>query len=540
MRLEKTLFADLTEAGHQRLYLYAERAIQFSLITYALFAPHSIAITQGSYLLGALAWAVQLILTRRLNQMRTPADVALFGFFACCVASSFLSYDPLLSIKGLRSPAFFLAFYFVSSRVRSLRFARFLSFALIGSCLINVAYSAAQFAKGRGVRIDSIRADSELKEANLMVGDCIIEADGQPVNTVEDLSRIIDSRRGRLSIKFERKEAIYETSVSRRALRGSSGTGVERLGITASPGRNFRVTGFYNHYETYAEVLQLIASLCIGMLIAHPRKRSPAAIFLAVSAPLILAALVLTSTRAAMLGLAASMASMAIASSRRRAITFTILVIVILAPVMFFTVERFRGISFFDTNEGSTAYRLEVWREALSLIRDNPLVGIGKGSESNSELKEKYGLFDSGKLPPGHFHSTIIQIATWWGLPALSFYLAFMTIFIVESWKLCRRAREEKHWDSMGIALGVMGAIVAFNVSSLVHFNFGDGEVVMAFWLFAGIAFAIRRLELEAHFDLKAKHKLAAPLECRSYKSQSQGQETTFESSDQVATAKQN
>jgi hypothetical protein len=536
--LEKTLSVDLPEVSHNRLYFYTECVIEFSLVVYALFAPHSIAITQGAFLLGALAWVVQLILVRRLDQMRTPADIALFGFFACCVLSSFLSYNPLLSIKGLRSPAFFLAFYFVSSRVKSLRLARFLALALIGSCLINVAYSAIQFAKGRGVKIDSIKADSELKEANLLVGDVIIEADGQPVKTVEDLSKIIDSRRGRLSIKFERKEAVYETSVSRRALRESSGTGVERLGITTSPGRNFRVTGFYNHYETYAEVLQLIASLCIGMLIAQPRKRSPAAIFLAASAPLITIALVLTSTRAAMLGLAASVASMACASLNRRAVALTTLAIVILAPAMFFTVERLRGISFFDTSEGSTAYRLEVWREALSLIKDNPVVGIGKGSESNSDLKEKYGLFDGGKLPPGHFHSTIVQIATWWGLPALGFYLAFMTIFAVESWRLCRKARKKKHWDSMGIALGVMGAIIAFNVSSLFHFNFGDAEVVMAFWLLAGIAFAVRRLELQS--GSKAKRTPKAPAGKRLHRSLSRKQETTSESSAQVVTAKQN
>ena len=36
-----------------------EKIIVFSLVMYALFAPHSIAITQGSFLLGLTAWAVQ-------------------------------------------------------------------------------------------------------------------------------------------------------------------------------------------------------------------------------------------------------------------------------------------------------------------------------------------------------------------------------------------------------------------------------------------------------------------------------------------------
>jgi len=32
--------------------------------------------------------------------------------------------------------------------------------------------------------------------------------------------------------------------------------------------------GFYNHWTTYAEMLQLIASLTIGLFLAAPRKRS--------------------------------------------------------------------------------------------------------------------------------------------------------------------------------------------------------------------------------------------------------------------------
>src|SRR6185295_8199318 len=51
--------------------------ITISLLLYAIFAPHSIAITQGSYLLGLIAWGIQLTVTRRIRQARTPIDVAL-------------------------------------------------------------------------------------------------------------------------------------------------------------------------------------------------------------------------------------------------------------------------------------------------------------------------------------------------------------------------------------------------------------------------------------------------------------------------------
>ncbi|HVG17767.1 MAG TPA: hypothetical protein VNI02_01850, partial [Blastocatellia bacterium] len=158
----------------QRVYLITERVIIFSLVMYALFAPHSIAITQGAFLLGLAAWGVQMGVARNFKLPRTPVDVSILGFFACCVISSFLSYDPLVSVKGLRSPAFFLAFYFTCNKVKSMRIASLLAFAVVASCLVNVAYSAIQVGVGRGLRIESIREDSPFANDTLRVGDIIL------------------------------------------------------------------------------------------------------------------------------------------------------------------------------------------------------------------------------------------------------------------------------------------------------------------------------------------------------------------------------
>jgi hypothetical protein len=537
----KTGFSILEENGASGLNSPANKitrattwVISLSLVLYAVFAPHSIAITQGSYLLGLVAWGLQLISTRKLRQARTPVDIALFGFFACCVISSFLSYDPLVSLKGLRSPAFFLAFYFVSSNVRSARFASLLALTLVVSCLVNVGYSGAKLAAGRGLQIDSINAGSAFATDTIRVGDVILQADDQPVNTLDELSRIVDSRRGRLRLKLRRTESEIETSVPRSVIRDAKGDGVERLGITTSPGRNFRITGFYSHYETYAEVLQLIASLAIALLIAAPKRRSPVAWFLYAAIGLLVATLILTSTRAALMGLAISVATMAVASSRRRVLIAAAAGVLVVLPLALLAVEHSRGISVFDPEEGSTAYRLEVWREAFGIIQDNPLVGIGKGSEG--KLKTSLGLYDEGRLPPGHFHSTPVQIAVWWGLLGLTFYYAFMTILLLEIWRAIKLARS---WQTRGITLGVLGAVVAFNVSALAHFNFGDGEVVMAFWLLTGLAFAVRRIAREKNSP-GTEELQASPSSADSRRNQLPRPAAIAEPSVRAAKAKQN
>ena len=519
----------------KRVDSIAGGVVLFSLALYALFAPHSIAITQTASLIGLVAWCVRLAANRTLRISRTALDVAILGFFACCVVSSFLSYDPLVSIKGLKSPAFFFAFYLVSNNITSSRFAKFLAFALVGSCLISVAYSAGQLAAGRGIRIDSISEDSPLANRGLLLGDVIVEADDQKTNSLADFTSIVEAGRGAIRIKYLRTEAVAEIPVRRQALRQAITSGAG-LGLTTSPGRNFRVSGFYSHYETYAEVLQLIAALAVGMFIGLRGKFSLQGFLIAAAILLIGSALVMTSTRAALAGLAAATLLMAIASARRRVIVAAVAGILILAPAAIFMVERARGISVLDPQEQSTAWRLEVWREAFGIIKDHPVVGIGKGSEA--KLKTSLGLYDEGRLPPGHFHSTPIQIATWWGLPALVFYFAVMTILGIAILRSTRTLKAAGRFQLWGIQLGCLGALVAFNLSSLVHFNFGDGEVVMAFWLLMGLAFAIQRIAEEPFVGSQSERGSMLPEEDSSHRNRFPEPATAAEPSVQAARAK--
>lgn len=528
------------DAGTRKIQSVTQTIIIVSLVMYALFAPHSIAVTQGIFLVGLTAWGVELFATRNFPQKRTALDLVLFSFFACCIISSFFSYEFMISLKGLKSPAFFFAFYFVRYNIKSMRFAKFLAFALIGSCLIGVVYSAGQIAVGRGLRIDSIKADSAFDKEGLEVGDVIMEADDQKVKTLDDLLRIADSSRGRIQIEFQRNEAIGEATISRKAIRKSGEEGIARLGITTSPGRNFRVTGFYSHYETYAEVLQLIAALAIGMFIAYPKKKSLPALFLGASIPLIITTLILTSTRAALVALSIAVAVMALASFSKRVLAFAVIAILLISPLAYIAVKHTRGNNIFNPEEDSTQYRMEVWREAMSLIKDHPITGIGKGSEGGIKLREKYALYNGGKLPPGHFHSTPIQIATWWGLPALGFYVALMVVFFLTMWRSSQLFRARKDNNAWGIVLGGMGALVAFNISSLAHFNFGDGEVVMMFWLLTGLVLAVLHFATGDVFAERTDNRFVPPAIEDSHKNQPLKLEALVESNVRAAAVTQN
>src|SRR5262249_16376081 len=66
----------------------------------------------------------------------------------------------------------------------------------------------------------------------------------------------------------------YEDRELRREDLAAGTTATERLGIAAwSRSYNWRAQGFFNHFTTYAEALQLIASLLFRLIIASISKR---------------------------------------------------------------------------------------------------------------------------------------------------------------------------------------------------------------------------------------------------------------------------
>jgi hypothetical protein len=57
------------------------------------------------------------------------------------------------------------------------------------------------------------------------------------------------------------------------------------------------------------------------------------------------------------------------------------------------------------------------------------------------------------------------------------------------------RQNKFKDWIEKGIVLGCFGGLVGFFTSGLVHYNLGDSEVSMVFYLL--MAFAIRIVSRE-------------------------------------------
>jgi O-antigen ligase len=113
--------------------------------------------------------------------------------------------------------------------------------------------------------------------------------------------------------------------------------------------------------------------------------------------------------------------------------------------------------------------------------------------DSAKRYAADWQLFDNGKLPSGHFHSTPLQLLVERGLPALLLWLWGLWIYAKMLW----RNRKSDDWHTRGIILGCFGGLIGFFTSSLVNYSLGDSEVAMVFYLLMGLSVFLCNLKLQ-------------------------------------------
>ena len=504
------------------LFAWFEREIMAFLFLVALFAPHSIALTQTAWLLGMTVWIIRFVFYPQPVLIRSPLDYALFGFFILSGISALFSYSPFTSIGKMRAASLFTMVYLLSQNVRSLRVVRWLALTLIASCLINVLWTAGLFALGKGVKVQGVSPQSPLakavfrtrtveKETPIVDGDTIWQIDGRKVGSPQEIAAALAAGETIAKVRIYRVEWMPELEVPRGQLLPGEDA-LQQLGISNwSRGRDWRATGFFNHWVTYSEVLQLIASLALGIFLALRQKKSLTGLLLILAVIGLVFALGMTVTRASWIGFALSAAVMLLLTASRR----TLLIVgacaipLVLASVVL--LQQKRAIGFLDRTDQSTSWREMVWQEGFQLLVSKPRhLLFGVGADSIKSHWREWSLFDNGRQPIGHMHSNLLQIALERGLPALIVWLLLNAIYARMLWRLSRReapnspGQTDDSGFTRGLALGALGGTIGFFTSGLVHYNWGESEVVMVFYFIMGLCLVVDRTnQLEVQSSIK-------------------------------------
>lgn len=471
---------------------YLTAALNISLLLLALSVPVSIAATQTAWAFALLFWLIRAIFVRRRFEA-TGFSLALIAFVGLTVVSSIFSYEPAVSLKKLVAVSLVTIVYLVSQVARDVKSVRRLVTIVLISGVAAASYAAGIFAIGKKLKVTRLAAESPLRAAGVLENDTILAANGVSVASPAQLAAAVknDSQADLAKLKVYRFEVIYDFDMPTMAFEGA-GNGEEKLGIEQwSRGRDVRAGGFFGHYTTYAESVQLLLSIAFGSLIVVPgglfaRKR----ILLAMVAVLFSFALFLTVTRASWAGFLISASIMILIGTSRKVVIVCLLAAIPLAAAGLIYLQQKRNVGFIDTKDYSTTWRITVWGEAAGILFSSPKNMIaGVGMDSIKSRWAEWHMFDNGNLPLGHLHSTPLQLAFERGVPALIAWIAWMFFYLRILYRTLRKNSLE--WPERGFIVGAFGGTFGFLACGLVHYNWGDSEVVMLFYLLMGLSISI-------------------------------------------------
>lgn len=244
-----------------------------------------------------------------------------------------------------------------------------------------------------------------------------------------------------------------------------------------------RIRGPFSHYMTFAGFLLICDLLLISSLLAPERRRQ---IWRWVALAAINAALLGTLTRSAWVGLALALTLLVLIRAPKLLAAYVpvALAIVLLAPVP--VLQRIGSIP--DLSDRSNYDRLCMARAGLAMIAERPVLGLGP--EMVEELYPLYRPASAPRYQVPHLHNSFLQIAAERGVPSLLAYLGMVGLALTAGW---RRYRSEGGRDGprADLLLGLMVALVAFNLAGLFEYNWGDTEVQRPVWFLIAAPFCL-------------------------------------------------
>ncbi len=440
-------------------------------------------------------WVVRTVAGRTTGFRRTRFDLPIWLFFLWTVVSSFLSEEPSISVAKIQS-AFVMFLFYLTQAVVTRRIAVQLVAVMILSGVAGTLYSVYDLARGRGVLIESVAPGSPMQALNIQPGDAIWRVSEQRVYSVADIDRVIKNSEANswLSVSLiargehVERPGLLVTEALRKHASPSGVTGEKST-------HRFRASGWTRHYETYSEILQILALLALGLFVANfknhnwnLRAKLAAAAFL-----LIAGGVALTAMRTVLVALIIGVCVISVRALERRARVLSVAGLCLLLAVGALVVYQTRAQRALSLQDPSSSLRVEVAKVGLSRLMRHPI--FGHGMDAVHLHWQEWGFPGKDML---HLHSTPLQLAFDRGLPALVFWLWIMWIFWRTASQGEQSLRDSSETNRYGVLLGITGAVAAFFTSSLVNYNFGDGEVALVFWWLAGSAFLMTQKPPEA------------------------------------------
>ncbi len=265
------------------------------------------------------------------------------------------------------------------------------------------------------------------------------------------------------------------------------GVPVESAWVDADlhPWLTSRVYSVFDNPNVFAGYLTMLAPVSLGLLWSAKdlkKKILLGAIFFSVVVNSLL-----TFSRSGWMGLMAAVLVFLWLAGRRGLIVLLLLSLII----GIVSSERLfeRVMSIFDPGETSHSYRLIVWQESGTMLREHWLTGIGMGHLVYRQIYPTY-MLTRGKRPY-HSHNTFLQYAIEFGLVGLGLFLWFLFRTFKRGLQILRRTEDRFIFHA---TTGSLAAVAGLLVQGLGDHVVYMPKITVLFWLNIGVIYLCSRI----------------------------------------------
>lgn len=195
-------------------------------------------------------------------------------------------------------------------------------------------------------------------------------------------------------------------------------------------------------------------------------------------------ALLFSVSRGALLGVLVCGVVISFFSRYRRMIWLGLLVVVVIA--LFVPAIRSNVMGVFQASDVSTDVRLVMWKGAVRIIQDHPVLGTGLASFPEVYADYKEASHTEFFPNPDHLWLTLwIEM----GLAGVVIFCMMMVRFF----QGIRRTIRQSDAEQRALAIGLSAAMVVLLVHGLLDTPYFKNDLALQFWVLIGLAVVMRR-----------------------------------------------
>jgi len=259
------------------------------------------------------------------------------------------------------------------------------------------------------------------------------------------------------------------------------GFGLIRLRTVNTLDYLHRVSSSFRQSNNFGVYLVVVIPIFLGFILSEKINLRNRIYFLFGAAPLSFC-LIRTYSRGAWLALFASILILSFLKSKR---LFAVLLILAIVTIFILPAQiKGRVADLWNFQEGTSWERLKLWKGALLMIEEHPLIGFGVNTYTRN-----FPAYKPGAYPDVIYsHNCYLHMATEIGLIGLGLFLAFIILVFTY---ISRRLKFLSGGWMRSAAIGLFAGLIGFLIHSAVDTHLYSVNLAVMFYFLLGFCVAL-------------------------------------------------